>query len=241
VSGKKPEIQCSPFETAAFDTLRERLDGVDLTRAIYLGRGIQVTAYRAGDWVIRVPRTAAARKKVAQQTRVSQILAARGLAVPRDAQIAQDADGEVIAGLYRYVPGVPATAARRSPVLARDLGAFLTALHAVPLEPVRSCSTVLGDLWTDRFRIRWERARSHLPAAEREWLEEVITRFLASPETTSPRLVLIHGDLGRNTSSSAPTAASLASSTPAGPGSPTLPSTSAPWPSASAGSSPMPC
>jgi aminoglycoside phosphotransferase (APT) family kinase protein len=54
---------------------------------------------------------------------------------------------------------------------------------------------VLGDLWTDRFRIRWERGRSHLPAAERQWLEGVITLFLASPETTSTRLVLIHGDL----------------------------------------------
>jgi aminoglycoside phosphotransferase (APT) family kinase protein len=195
VSGRKPEARCSLFEPAAFDALRERLDGVDLTRAVYLGRGTQVTAYRAGDWVIRVPRTVAARKKVARQTRVYQILAARGLPVPRDAQIAHDADGEVTAGLYRYVPGVPASAARRSPVLARDLGAFLTALHAVPLEPVRACCTVLGDLWTDRFRIRWERSRSHLPAAERQWLEGVIALFLASPETTSTRLVLIHGDL----------------------------------------------
>jgi len=195
VSGRKREAQCSAFDTAAFNSLRERLDGVDLTRAIYLGRGIQVTAYRAGDWVIRVPRTAAARKKLVRQTRVLQVLAARGLPVPRDAQTAHDADGEVTAGLYRYVPGVPASAARRSPVLTRDLGAFLTALHAVPVEAVRSCCTVLGDLWTDRFRIRWERGRSHLPAAERQWLEEVITLFLASPETASPRLVLIHGDL----------------------------------------------
>ena len=155
----------------------------------------QCFAGRAGDWVIRVPRTVTARKRVARQTRVYQVLAARGVPVPRDAQIVHDADDEVTAGLYRYVPGVPASAARRSPVLARDLGAFLTALHAVPLESVRACCTVLGDLWTDRFRIRWERSRSHLPAAERQWLEGVIARFLASPETKSTRLVMIHGDL----------------------------------------------
>lgn len=195
MSEELADARGSLFEAAPFAALRARLEGVDLTQAVYLGRGMQVTAYRAGVWVIRVPGTAAARRKIARQTQVYQVLAGRGLPVPRDAQIAHDADGEVAAGFYRYVPGHPARVARRSPDVARDLGEFLTALHAVPLEPVRACCAMIGDLWTDRFRIRWERSRSHLPAAERQWLEGVITRFLASPETTSTRLVLIHGDL----------------------------------------------
>ena len=185
----------SLFEAAPFAALRERLDGVDLTQAVYLDRGTQVTAYRAGAWVIRVPGTTAARRKIARQTQVYQVLAGRGLPVPRDAQIAHDADGEVAAGFYRYVPGDPARVARRSPDPARDLGEFLTALHAVPLDPVRESCEVIDDLWRDRFRVRWEGCRTHLPAAARGWLERVIASFLASPETTSTRRVLIHGDL----------------------------------------------
>lgn len=195
MNGGNSEARAPLLETAAFDQLRERLDGVDLTRLVYLGGGRQVSAYRAGDWVIRVPRTVAAQKKISRETLVHQVLAARGLLVPRDAQTVHDADGTVRAGLYRHLPGVPASADRRSPALARDLGAFLTALHAVPLEPVRACCTVVEDLWTDRFQKRWEDARSHLPVAECQWLERVITLFLASPERTSTRRVLIHGDL----------------------------------------------
>jgi aminoglycoside phosphotransferase (APT) family kinase protein len=187
--------RCDLFEAAEFATLRDLLAGVDLTRAVYLDRGTQVTAYRAGAWVIRVPRTADGRTKVAQQTGVYRILAARGLPVPRDAGVAHGAGGEVTAGFYRYVPGDPATASRRSPGLARDLGEFLTALHAAPPEPLRELSVVVDDLWADRFRPRWERSRGHLPAAERNWLEGVIARFVASAERTSPRRVPIHGDL----------------------------------------------
>lgn len=185
----------SIFEGESFAALRERLEGMDQTEAVYLGRGMQVTAYRAGPWVIRVPATVDARRRIDRQTQIYQILAERGVPVPRDAQVARDADGEVVAGLYRYVLGDAARADRLSPYLARDLGEFLTALHAVPLEPVRESCDVIENLWVDRFRIRWEDCRAHLPAAERGWLENVIVRFLASPDTASPRRVLIHGDL----------------------------------------------
>jgi len=189
------DVSGSLFETTSFAALRERLEGVDLTQAVYLARGTKVTAYRAGAWAIRVPRTVAARRMIARQTQVYQVLARRGLPVPRDAQIAYDADGEVAAAFHRYVAGDPATEAGRSADLARDLGEFLTELHAVPLEPVRGSCEVIDDLWRDRFRVRWERCHTHLPAAARGWLEGVITRFLASQETTSARRVLIHGDL----------------------------------------------
>lgn len=182
-------------EAPAFAALRAQLHGVDLTRAVYLDRGIHVTAYRAGPWVLRVPRTTAARKRIVEQAHVYRVLAARGLPVPRDAGIAHSADGEVAAGFYRYVPGDPAIASRRTPDLARDLGQFLSALHAVPPELVRESCEVVSDLWAGRFRPCWDRCRSHLPAGERAWLEGVIARFLASPEATSGRLVPTHGDL----------------------------------------------
>lgn len=189
------DVRGARFETAPFAGLRKHLEGVDLTQAVYLDRGTQVTAYRAGAWVIRVPGTAAARRKIARQTHVCQVLAGRGLAVPRDAQIAYDADGEVAAACHRYIAGDPAREGGRNADLARDLGEFLTALHAVPLEPVRGSCEMIDDLWSDRFHGRWKRARTHLPAAARGWLEGVITRFLASQERSSTRKVLIHGDL----------------------------------------------
>lgn len=167
----------------------------DLAGATYLDRGTHVTAYRAGTWVIRVPRTADGRARIARQTGVYRVLAGRGLAVPRDAGVARGPDGEVAAGFYRYIAGDRATAGRRSPGLARDLGAFLGALHAVPPAAVREFSIVVADLWEDRFRPCWEGSRGHLPAAERDWLAGVIARFLASSERASPRLVPVHGDL----------------------------------------------
>jgi aminoglycoside phosphotransferase (APT) family kinase protein len=115
--------------------------------------------------------------------------------VPHDAGIARDADGEVAAGFYRHVPGDPATLARRGPNLARDLGQFLTALHAVPVELVRGSCEVVADLWADRFRPCWERCRGHLPQPEGAWLEGVLARFLASGPATGGRLVPTHGDL----------------------------------------------
>jgi aminoglycoside phosphotransferase (APT) family kinase protein len=183
------------FDAAAFASLRERLEGVDLAQAVYLGRGIQVTAYRAGAWVIRVPRHDAARRKITRQTHVYQVLAACGLPVPRDAGVALDADGAVTAGFYRLIPGEPASAARRSAGLARDLGAFLSRLHAVAPESVRESCEVIDDPWANRFRARWDGCHASLPDTERGWLEEVIARFLASSESVSARPVPIHGDL----------------------------------------------
>lgn len=189
------DARCAAFEAASFATLRERLHDVDLGRAVFLGLGTQVTAYQAGAWVIRVPRSAAAGERIARQTHFFRVQAARGLSVPRDAEVARDTEGAVTAGVYRLVPGEPATPARRSPDLARDLGAFLTGLHAVPLEPIRGSCAVIEDLWAHRFRARWEGCRADLPIAQRGWLEGVIERFLASPGTASPRLVPVHGDL----------------------------------------------
>jgi aminoglycoside phosphotransferase (APT) family kinase protein len=195
VSEGTPDGRRELPEAPAFAALRARLHGVDLTRAVYLDRGIHVTAYRAGPWVLRVPRTTAARKRILDQAHVYQVMAARGLPVPRDAGLAHDAEGEVAAGFYRYVPGEPAIASRRTPGLARDLGRFLSALHAVPVELVRGSSEEVSDLWAERFRPCWDRCRPHLPAGARAWLEGVIARFLASRETTGGRLVPTHGDL----------------------------------------------
>lgn len=185
-----------PFAGDLLEALGRRLPGVDVERAIRIDAGLQSTAYRAGDWVIRVPRSAeSARRMLERQARLHQVLAGRGLPVPRDADVIRTADGRVTAAIHRYVPGEPATEKRRGPRLTRDLGAFLAALHTTPLDEVRPLCEAVDDLWRDRFETPWERCRADLPAAPRAWLETTIARFLASPERSSASRVLVHGDL----------------------------------------------
>jgi len=74
VGGGTPDAGDARFEAAAFVSLLEQLPGVDLAQAVYLGRGMQVTAYRAGAWVIRVPHHDAARGKIVRQTQVYEVL-----------------------------------------------------------------------------------------------------------------------------------------------------------------------
>jgi aminoglycoside phosphotransferase (APT) family kinase protein len=152
-----------PFDAPRFAELRRMLDGVDLARAEDLGRGLHVTAYRAGDWVVRIPETDRARRTTARQAQLYRILAGLGLAVPRDARTAHDDAGVVTAGIYRWIDGDRACAERRTDRLAGDLGRFLATLHGVPLAAVAACCDVIDDPCR-RFARCWERCHAHLPA-----------------------------------------------------------------------------
>ena len=169
--------------------------GIDVTAAERLDRGWQVTAYRAGAWVIRVPNSTASHASIERQTRLYRALVACGLPVPRDAEVVYDADARVLAGIYRHVAGEPATDGRRTAGLAADLGAFLTALHRVPLERVRDCCETVKDLWAERFEPRWERCRPHLAAHEAAWMAGVIARFVEGRGLDGAALAPVHGDL----------------------------------------------
>lgn len=185
-----------PFAPALLEALRRRLPAIDVAGAIRIDAGLQTTAYRAGDWVIRVPRPVeTARRMLERQAELHRVLAGRGLPVPRDADVLRDTDGLVAAAIHRYVPGQPATVDRRRPRLARDLGAFLAALHTTPMAAVLPFCEVVDDLWHGRFEARWERCRAHLPPGQRAWLEATIAEFLASPGRSSADRVLVHGDL----------------------------------------------
>jgi aminoglycoside phosphotransferase (APT) family kinase protein len=164
--------------------------------ATLLGTGWQVTAYRAGDWVIRVPRTPAGGATTERQTRLYQRLASARMPVPRDARIVRGPDGAVALGLYRYIRGRPATPGTRGEDLPRALGRFLAALHAFPAAAIGDCCEVLDDLWADRFAARWERCRPRLERSLTAWLGPVIERFLADGGGAGVPPVLVHGDLG---------------------------------------------
>lgn len=175
--------------------LRETLPGVDLEAAQLIGQGWEARAFRAGDWVIRMPRSAGAGRKITQQTGLYRVLAAAGFPVPRDAQVVHGETGEVVAGVYRYIPGLPARPDRRRAPLARALGDFFTRLHAFATEPVREFCVTIDDLWAGRYEPAWTRCRAHLTDSDRDWVESVVARFLRAGGLAGAPMALIHSDL----------------------------------------------
>jgi hypothetical protein len=173
------DARCDLFEAAEFATLRDLLAGVDLTRAVYLDRGTQVTAYRAGTWVIRVPRTADGRTKVAQQTGVYRILAARGLPVPRDAGVSHGAGGEVTAGFYLR-PGDSAT------TWSPGWRAISARSHRFAVPPAPSPLSVVSTISGRIASPRWGRSRGACRSRARLARGHRALRQL--PERTSPQL-----------------------------------------------------
>ena len=131
------EPQPGKLEPAVARAVRRALPGADPARAVVVGRGFDVVAWRVpasdGDWTLRVPRLDDARPTIAAQHCLGQRLAAAGLPVPRDPTLLRDASGEVIAGLYRYADGHRAEGSGRSQRsrLARELARLLSQLHAL--------------------------------------------------------------------------------------------------------------
>ena len=96
-----------------------------------------------------------------------------------------------------YVEGVPAStlslrgAARER--LARDLGAFLSALHAVPPSAARRLGVSGADLWRSRYVPLIEECRPCLGAAVARDLATLVGQFEAI-RANAPQL-LVHGDI----------------------------------------------
>ena len=111
----------------------------------------------------------------------------------------------------RYLPGVPLmpeVAATFDPgemrTIARQMGGFLTTLHALPLEPARA----LGmdemdptDFWdymeNNPNAYPWVRQTLWpvLPSEERAWIARLFEEFIAQARQTPLPLVIRHGDM----------------------------------------------
>jgi aminoglycoside phosphotransferase (APT) family kinase protein len=103
----------------------------------FAGRGWDFVAYRAGDFLLRVPRHDGSLARLPLETRLLSMLASR-LPAPIpviERQCDDGPNGLPLTG-YRLVPGTPIEKLEAGDRLsvARDLGAFLRALHAVPVE-----------------------------------------------------------------------------------------------------------
>jgi aminoglycoside phosphotransferase (APT) family kinase protein len=139
-----------------------------------LGRGLDNTAFLAGDLVVRVAEHDVVRREAA----LLAVIAARvSLPVPS----VRFADAGVLA--YPLLPGRPLLGRAAPAALARPLGRFLRELHAVPLSTVDGLAPVED-------------------ADPAEWLEdldgppELLRTLRETVPEPAPRRVLAHADLG---------------------------------------------
>lgn len=148
--------------------------------------------------MVRVPHRGRATSGLAAEVRLLQLLERRGvLASPRAPRLILGRDGAPLAMAYRYVEGVPSRAvvlrgaARER--FAAEVGAFLGALHAVPLSAVRATGVPSGDPWRRGYVPLIEACRPHLGARTAALLDEVAEAF-APMVARAPR-TLVHGDI----------------------------------------------
>jgi aminoglycoside phosphotransferase (APT) family kinase protein len=189
-----------PLPPAVADAVRVAVAGADPARATLLGQGWNATAWRlpaaAGDLVLRVPRLDWAAGEIERQACLMPRLRARGFPVVEDARVLRDEAGAVLAGVHRYAAGEAAHARGRAEriALARQLGAFLSRLHALPVAEYRACGAVEHAPWPGRFGALVARLSSRLPERSRAWVDDTARR-LRSAMRTAPLPAPLHDDL----------------------------------------------
>ena len=157
------------------------------------------------------------------------LLAARGIPAPANAEAVLGDDGRLAAIAYDYIEGVTVSALGRAAraTLAREVGAALTALHAVPVEEARALGVPELDLGEELYRPMVEACLPHLGPRGRAWLERRFASFIeGGGSLRRAARARRMPTLAARTSSPAPTAASPPSSTGATRSSPTPRTTS---------------
>ena len=202
-----------PIPPALRARLVEALPGARPDAAEEIGRGWSAIAYRVpdrddrgGDWVLRIPHGDSFEQvtgDIEREVRLLPVLEAAGLPTPREARGLYSDGGELLAALHRLVEGEPATPDRARgrggrrwrTALARRMGEFLAALHAIPAPVARAAGVREVDLWTERYLPMLEACRSLLGPRSIEWLDATVARFVAEGGMDGAPRVLHHGDL----------------------------------------------
>lgn len=127
------------------------------------------------------------------------LLRSRGVPAPANAEVVRDDDGRVLAVSYDYIEGITVDALARvaRATLAREVGAALTALHAVPVEDVRTLAVPEMDLGEELYRPMVEASLPHLGPRGRAWLEQRFAVFIEAGGSREASRAPVHADLGR--------------------------------------------
>jgi aminoglycoside 2''-phosphotransferase len=159
-------------------------------------------------WIFRFPRSAeVARRLDVEICLLPRIASSVPLRIPRFGLIARDASGLTIFVGYKAIPGEPlrrealqALSSAAVERLAKQLGDFLRALHATPIDVAAACG-VAPPVHSPRALVERQLLRVEatafpvLSADERAWVERRLQETLADPAQLAYALVLCHGDL----------------------------------------------
>ena len=106
-------------------------------------------------------------------------------------------DGRAIAVAYDYIEARPLGALARPARdrLAREVGAALTALHAVPVEEARAIGVPERDLGEELYAPMVEACLPHLGPRGRAWIEGRFAEFIDGGGSHGAPRTLVHGDL----------------------------------------------
>lgn len=180
--------------------LRTQVPGARPDQAEVAGRGWDVTAWRipadGGDWTARVPRHPGGAQSIEAQTCLAGVLGPHGLPLPRDPSILRDAQGVLLAGLYRYEDGCPAVVRGRAERtrLASMIADFLNVLHAINPAELASCAPRQYEPWADEFAPLVARTVDTLGPATARWVQARASALARASERLPPP-VIVHADL----------------------------------------------
>lgn len=171
-----------------------------------LGAGMDSTAVLAGDLVLRMPRAAAGAATLERERAVLPVLAdALPLPVPRFRHLPPNPLGPGVCCVYRAVPGDSLDDEQwhergllAAPAPARQVGEFLAALHAFPVERAAALGLEVWDLRAEFAADLAGIRASVLPLldrAEAALLLRLWEEYLADDANFAYRPTVIHADV----------------------------------------------
>jgi aminoglycoside phosphotransferase (APT) family kinase protein len=190
--------------------LRARVEarlGVTATNVVRVEEGWDSSVFEVNrEWIVRVPRRDEVRGWMRKEVALLGVLAP-ALPVPAPCFEAVEDAGPISFVAYRKLDGDPldskACRGAQGGVLAAQLGAFLTALHAFPRASAIRAGIAYADAsgWLEQQRRLAERCEHEvMPLLDRdEWrrAQAVFDDFFSSRDgLLDLDLVLVHGDLG---------------------------------------------
>jgi aminoglycoside 2''-phosphotransferase len=180
--------------TLPLAALRERVPGVAGRDVVRVDQGWDFDVYVVDEeWVVRVPRRPAVARRVPPEVALLGLLApALPVAVPRFEAVGADGAAWVA---YRRLEGEPLAAGAPAP----EVAAFLSALHAFPVESAIRAGIPAGDWRGTMAEELTEFELCVFPLlhpSERRKAERAFRGYLEDDASFAFRPALIHADLG---------------------------------------------